>query len=260
MFGQRILVTRTRQQASDLRLRLEELGAEVLEAPTIQIIEPSPAQMQAFSQAIKQIDFYDAVVFTSANAVHAVADKLAELGRDSRSLAGVHVSCIGASTAEVLRDRLKINADFVPQRSVAEAFVDELLAAVDLSGKRVLLPRADIARPTLPVKLRDAGCAVDEVVAYETKAADALPAEVLEALRAGEVDWVTFTSSSTANNLVDMLGSEAGLLSRCKLASIGPQTSATMQACGLAIAVEALQHDVEGLVDALVEMCASQRA
>jgi uroporphyrinogen III methyltransferase/synthase len=252
LFGQRIVVTRTRQQASDLRLKLEALGADVLEAPTIRIVEPGEQDQRAFNDAIARLSGYDAAVFTSANAVNALADKLDALGLDSRALAGLHVSCIGGSTAAVLRERLAIAADFVPQRSVAEAFAEELLSAVDLKGKRVLLPRADIARPALPTKLREAGCVVDEIVVYETEIAEALPDDVLEALRAGEVDWVTFTSSSTARNLVEMLGGEAGLLSKCKLASIGPKTSATMRECDLNIATEAQRHDIDGLIEALV--------
>ena len=252
LFGQRILVTRTRQQASDLRTQLEELGAEVLEAPTIQIVEPSEKERHDFEQALGRLGDYDAVVFTSANAVNAFADGLLNANKDSRALTGLHLSCIGESTAAVLFDRLKILADFVPERSVSEAFVDELLSSSGLAGKRVLLPRADIARPILPAKLVEAGCTVDEVVVYETKIADGLPEEVLEALRGGQLDWVTFTSSSTARNLVELLGDEAGVLQSCKLASIGPKTSDTMKELDLPIAVEAAQHDLVGLVAAIV--------
>ncbi len=258
LFGQRIVVTRTRQQASDLRTRLEELGAEVLEAPAIQIVEPDTQARQAFDAAINAAGDYDAVVFTSTNAVNAVADKLDALGRDSRALAGLHVSCIGAATAQALHARLNITADLVPARSTAEAFVDEFLLATDLVGKRILLPRADIARPMLPAKLHDAGCVVDEVIAYETILTKGLPTAAIDSLRTGEVDWVTFTSSSTADNLVELLGDEAALLSDCKLASIGPQTSATMRDRGLTVAVEADQHDIVGLVKALVEQHAPQ--
>lgn len=256
LFGQRILVTRTRQQSSELRLALEELGAEVFEAPTIQIVAPSEAQSRAFDRAIKDLVDYRAVIFTSANAVYAFADKLEEYGQDSRALAGLHLSCIGSSTAEVLRQRLAVTADFVPQRSVSEVFVEELLAASDLAGERVLLPRADIARPELPEKLRQAGCTVDEVVAYETQAVESLPEDVLAALREGRIDWVTFTSSSTARNLVMLLGEEAGLLTSCRLASIGPKTSATMAEQALTVAVQARQHDLKGLVEVLIESCA----
>ena len=252
LFGQRIVVTRTRQQSSDLRARLEALGAEVLEAPTIQVVEPDDEQRQAFNDAIDRITWYfESIVFTSANAVYAFADRLEAVGGDSRRLGSCFIACIGPSTADALRQRLSLRADFVPDRANSEAFVEPFLKAFDYEFGRVLLPRADIARPMLPAKLRDAGCEVEEVVAYETKLADGLPDAVREAFRAGEVDWVTFTSSSTADNLVELLGDEAALLSDCKLASIGPQTSATMRDRGLTVAVEAGRHDIAGLVEAL---------
>lgn len=257
LFGQRILVTRTRQQASDLRLRLEDLGAEVLEAPTIQIVEPSEAESTALNDAIANISSYDAVIFTSGNAVNAFADRLAAAGLDSRALHGLHLSCIGRATADALCDRLSCSADLVPERSIAESFVRALLDDAGLVGKRILLPQADIARPLLAEGLREAGCTVDVLAAYQTKPADELPEPVLEALRAGEIDWITFTSSSTARNLAQLLGEEAGLLSNCKLASIGPKTSETIRELGLPIVVEASEHDIDGLVAALVDSMAT---
>lgn len=251
LFGQRILVTRTRQQASDLRIELEHLGAEVLEAPTIQIVDPSEEDSAALDEAVQQIASYDAVILTSANAVNALADRLAKAELDSRALAGVHLSCIGAATGEALFDRLSCRADLIPARSIAESFVRELLDAAGLAGKRVLLPQADIARPLLAKGLQDAGCTVDVITAYQTQPVDALPEDVLEALRNGEVDWITFTSSSTAQNLADLLGDEAALLNNCKLASIGPKTSATMLKRNMSIAVEAEQHDLAGLIAAI---------
>lgn len=252
LFGQRILVTRTRQQASDLRLQLEALGAEVLEAPTIQIIEPDAEDSAALNEAIRGVAAYDAVVFTSGNAVHAFADRLRQAGLDSRALSGLHLSCIGQATADVLQARLSCIADLVPRRSVADSFVRELLDGAGLAGKRFLLPQADIARPLLAEGLREAGCTVDVLIAYQTKPADALPEEVVQALRAGAIDWIPFTSSSTARNLVDLLGEEAGLLGNCQLASIGPKTSETMREHDLTIAVQAEQHDIDGLVRAIV--------
>ncbi|MFK7789254.1 MAG: uroporphyrinogen-III C-methyltransferase [Phycisphaeraceae bacterium] len=253
LFGQRILVTRTRQQASDLRLQLEDLGAEVLEAPTIQIVEPTEEDSASPDEAVQQIARYDAVILTSANAVHALADRLAKAGLDSRSLAGVHLSCIGEATGDALLERLSCKADLIPARSIAESFVRELLDDAGLAGKRVLLPQADIARPLLAKGLQEADCTVDVITAYQTKPADGLPEDVLEALRAGEVDWITFTSSSTASNLVDLMGGEGELLRKCKLASIGPKTSDTMREHHLPIAIEAKQHDIAGLVAALTD-------
>lgn len=253
LFGQRILVTRTRQQASELRTRLEALGAEVLEAPTIQIVEPSDADAQALDEAVANMQRYDAAIFTSANAVNTLADRLEKANLDSRALAGVHLSCIGQATADALLERLRCRADFVPKRSIAEAFVKELLETQDYAGKRVLLPQADIARPLLAKGLTDAGCDMDVITAYETKPADGLPEDVLDALRAGEVDWITFTSSSTAANLAELLGDEAERINVCKLASIGPKTSETMREHKMPIAVEATRHDLEGLIDAIVQ-------
>ena len=251
LFGQRILVTRTRQQASELRQHLEDLGAQVYEAPTIEIVEPG--DWSTVDHAIQRLSDYAAIVFTSANAVYALADRLDAAGLDSRALAGLHLSCIGDSTANALEDVLSIVADFIPEGFTSEEFAEELLAATRLKGKRVLLPQADIARPILGEKLRAGGCKVDELVIYENKPADALPEEVLEALRHGGIDWLTFTSSSTVRNLVDLLGDEAHLLVACKVASIGPKTSATVRDCGLPLTVEAQQHDVTGLIHALVD-------
>eukprot|EP00752_Nemacystus_decipiens_P016097 g14393.t1 len=252
LFGQRILVTRTRQQASDLRTQLQDLGAEVLEAPTIQIAEPSDEASSALNAAIAAVSDYDAVIFTSGNAVHAFADRMALAGLDSRALSGVHLSCIGQATADVLSDRLACKADLVPARSIAESFVAELLDGAGLAGKRILLPQADIARPLLAEGLREAGCTVDVLTAYQTQEIDALPESVLKALRVGEVDWVTFTSSSTARNLAELLGDEADLLSHCRLASIGPKTSETMREHGMNVSIEAQQHDIDGLIAAIL--------
>ena len=257
LFGQRILVTRTRQQASDLRMQLEELGAEVLEAPTIKIEEPATEASEALDDAIKDISSYDAVIFTSGNAVNAFADRLAKAGFDSRVLSGLNLSCIGLTTAEVLQDRLSCVADLVPERSIAESFVRALLDDAGLAGKRILLPQADIARPLLAEGLRGAGCTVDVLTAYQTKPVDGLPEAVLDALREGSVDWITFTSSSTARNLAELLGDESSLLSSCRLASIGPKTSETMRELGLPITVEASEHDIPGLVAALVDSMAT---
>ena len=252
LFGQRIVVTRTRQQSSSLKRQLEDLGAEVLEAPTIRIAEPSEDDLALFSKAVGEIEQYGWVVLTSGNAVDAFADRLAAAGRDSRSLAGVRFACIGRPTAERLRDRLAVSADFIPSRMVSDTFIAEFPAAHAIEGVRVLLPAADIAGPAIAKRLRNAGADLDEVTAYRTLAVEHLPGTVVEAFRQGEVDWVTFTSSSTATNLVTLLGEDASALSRCKRASIGPKTTQTLADAGYPPTVEADPHDVAGLVDAIV--------
>ncbi len=252
LFGRRIVVTRTRQQSSSLKDELERLGAEVLEAPTIRIAEPDEAEARRLAEAVSSIGNYDWVVLTSANAVDAFADKLAEVGRDSRALAAVRFACIGGATADRLRDRLAVDADFIPSRAVSDAFIAEFLDAHPLAGARLLLPAADIAGPAIADRLREQGADLDTVTAYRTLPVESLPDAVTQRLAAGEIDWVTFTSSSTASNLIALLGDGADALGRCKRASIGPKTSQTLAAAGLPPTVEADPHDLAGLVAAVV--------
>jgi len=252
LFGKRIVITRTRQQASALRDRLEALGAEVLEAPTIELAPPDT--WKPVDDALERLSEYEWVVLTSANGVAALAERLAALGRDARALSGVKIATIGDATARALRDRLAIEADLVPTRFVAESLASELIARQNVAGQRFLLMRADIARPALPAKLREAGASVAEVVAYETKVAAALSETVLTALREGEVDWVTFTSSSTATNMASLLGDEAiSVMQRVGIASIGPITSDAVRRQGWSIATEAGTSNIDGLVQALVQ-------
>lgn len=253
LFGKRIVVTRTRQQSSSLKDTLEQLGAEVLEAPTIRIDAPDEADAQRFAQAVAAIHTYGWVVLTSANAVDAFADRLAEAGRDSRALAGVCFACIGGATAERLRERLAVSADFVPSRAVSDSFIAEFPAAHTLTGARVLLPAADIAGPAIAQRLREAGADLDTVTAYRTLPVEALPEAVTQQLEAGEVDWVTFTSSSTVKNMLPLLSEGGAVLGRCKRASIGPKTTQALVAAGLPPTVEADPHDVAGLVAALID-------
>jgi len=251
LFGRRVAVTRTRQQASALAARLAELGAEAIEAPTI-AIEPAedPA---AIDRQIARLADYDWLVLTSANGVEALAERLASLGLDARALAGVQVAVIGDATAGALAERLGIRADLVPESFVAEALAEALLArAAEPPALRVLLLRADIARPALREKLEAAGATVEEAAVYRTVRAGGLPEALTGALEAGSLDWVTFTSSSTARNLVELLGERRDQLAACRLASIGPITSATLRSLGFEPAVEATRHDVEGLVEAIL--------
>jgi uroporphyrinogen III methyltransferase/synthase len=252
LFGQRILVTRTRQQASQLSVGLEALGAEVLEAPTIRIVPPE--SWDEVDNAVREVGQRDWLILTSGNAVEVLADRLAALGLDTRHLAGVRIASVGEATSAALGSRLGIRPDFVPQQSMGEALAKELIGAHEMKGQSVLLLRADIARPALPKMLADAGARVDEVVAYQTKLADRLLEDVLEALRQHEVDWVTFTSGSTARNLVELLGDERPLLDGIKTASIGPVTSEAMRESGLPVTIESAEANVAGLIEAIVKV------
>ncbi len=255
LFGQRIVVTRTRLQASVLREQLEALGAEVLEAPTIRIESPSPEQLQRLDTAIQALPQQaEWLVLTSGNAVEALAERLDSLGLDARHLAGVKIAVIGEATAAQLKNTLGLRADLLPERSVGEAVAEAILA--ESAGlPRCVLLRADIARPGLPKRLIEAGCEVTEVVAYETKPVEALPDAVLDAFRRGAVDWVTFTSSSTAANLVALLADDAEGLAAAGRASIGPTTSKTLASLGYPATLEAETSDVPGLVRALLDHC-----
>ncbi len=251
LFGQTVVVTRTRQQASALSERLEELGANVIEAPTIELVPP--ADWREVDEALSKLGEYDWVIFTSANGVELTRRRMTEKSLDARIFAGVKVAAIGDATAEAIRERLCLNVDLMPRRFVAEALAEELLGHNQVKGKRFLLLRADIARPVLREKLAESGAAqVRDVAVYETKPAESLPQNLLDELAAGRVTWVTFTSSSTARNFVALLGQGYHQkLQGVKLASIGPITTATLKELGLEPAVQAEQFDLDGLVAAI---------
>ncbi len=251
LFGQTFIVTRTRQQASDLSTRLMELGARVIEAPTIQTLPAdNPEEIDA---AIRSAGEYDWITFTSANGVEFVRQRLEAMDLDARIFGKARFAAIGKSTARAIREQLCLKVDLCPRKFVAEALAEEFESADEVKGKRHMMLRANIARPLLRERLIAGGVAeVRDIAVYRTAIADALPDEVISALEAGEVTWVTFTSSSTAKNLVQLLGPERKeLLTRVKRASIGPITSATLRELGLEPTVEASQYDVTGLLEAI---------
>lgn len=249
LHGQTILITRTRHQASDLRQKLADLGANVFEAPTIELEAPPPEDMARIDDAIRAIAQYQWLILTSVNGAAGLRQRLEALSLDARQLAGVKIAAIGDATAAALRE-MGLRADLVPTEFVAESLAAELIAREPMQGKRVLMLRADIARPALREKLTEAGASVDDLSIYETKPAAALPPEVIAALEAGKINWVTFTSSSTVRNFMDLLANR-DLLNEVKLASIGPITSQTMRELNLPIAAEAKTYNLDGLVDAI---------
>jgi uroporphyrinogen III methyltransferase/synthase len=243
------VVTRPRDQAAELVRALEEHGAEVVSAPAIRIVPL--ADLSPLRAALGRLADYDWLVFTSQNAVRIVCDRLAEWGLAPQDLARVPVAAIGPATAAALARRGIVPA-LVPPQFVAEAVVAALAARGELRGRRVLLPRAREARDALPAGLRAHGAAVDVIPVYETLAetgvAQGLAAEIL----AGRIDAVTFTSSSTVRRFVELVGREAATSGRFAAAVIGPVTAATARELGIAVAVEAGEYTVAGLVDALV--------
>lgn len=257
LFGRRILVTRSRTQASRLVRELGQLGAAVVSFPTIRIAPADSAQ--PLNEALCELEGFDWVLFTSANTVDSFFKALADRKQDSRSLAGCRVCAIGPGT----RDRLFLNgirADVVPERYTSKGILSTLLKQNAIKGKRFLLPRADIAPPELPDELTRAGGEVTDIVAYRTLPATPEPG-VLQAIRSGGVDIVTFTSSSTARNFASLVRAELGHLpAGVSYASIGPETTKAATAEGMEIAVEAEQHDVDGLVEAVVRLFGNEHS
>jgi uroporphyrinogen III methyltransferase/synthase len=245
--GKTVAVTRARPQASALAERLTRLGAEVVEAPAIRIVPK--LESPAVREAVRALagGAYDVVCLTSPNGADLLLEALHENGLDARALAGATLAAIGPGTANALA-RGGLQADIVPERSVAEALAAEL-TRMDLSRRRVLIARAAEARDVLPNALREAGAEVEVVPLYET-IREELGEEELAAV--GRADYVTFTSSSTVRNFLDTLGGPERLPIEARVVSIGPVTSATARELGLNVDVEAERHDVEGLVEALL--------
>lgn len=253
--GQSVLVTRARRQASRLAAQLGSLGAEVIEAPTIEILEPN--DWTGIDASLSELGSYEMICFTSVNGVEAFCRRLMVLGLDGRDLHGARIAAIGSATAEALAERL-LRADVLPEVFTSDALAEALRQWGDLAGKRVLLARADIAGPGLARNLVAAGAAVTDLTLYRTARPAALPPHAVEAIVDGKIDWVTFTSSSTADNFVDLVrplaerkGGLGGLLSNVRLASIGPVTSGTLRRHGLEPSAEADPHTIDGLVDAI---------
>jgi uroporphyrinogen-III synthase len=242
--GQRVLVPRTREQASSLSMHVRSLGGEPVEAPTIAV---EPGDRDALIAAIERLAAGDftAVCLTSPNGVDAFADALDAAGRDSRVLAAVRlVACVGPGTAARLAERLHVVTDLVPDTATTAG----LSAAFPAGSGRVLLPRADIATNELRAGLVAKGYDPVEVAAYRTVRPDGLPPSVLADLEAGRIDLIAFASSSTVRNFVALVGDRPW---SGRVVSIGPVTTATAEELGLEVAVEAAPHTLDGLVDAL---------
>ena len=194
LLGKKILVTRARSQASKLTTALEELGAECIEAPAIKIVPPVD-NYEALDKAIGQLDKYNWLIFTSINGVEHFWHRLVAGGKDARVLYKARICAIGAATAQALASH-GITADVVPERYQAEGIIEALDNEL-IAGTKILIPRAAEARALLPEALTKAGAQVDVVVAYETVMGDAEAVEIRNSLAKGEIDVVTFTSSST---------------------------------------------------------------
>jgi len=253
LFGRKIVVTRSPEQAGELIEMLEERGAEAIPASMIRIAPPEDAE--ALDRAASEAGTYDWIVFTSANGVDSFMSRLLAIG-DVRDLKGVKLCTTGPSTAARLT-RFGIRVDLTPGEHRAEAVLDALKATGDLTGTRILLPRADLARDLLADELRNAGADVHDVVAYRTIRASEIGGDhdIYRMLLDREIDAITFTSASTVRNFASTIGREqaADLLRTTVVACIGPVTAEAAQQLDIATTVMPARYTVPDLVDALVE-------
>ncbi|MBS3755515.1 MAG: uroporphyrinogen-III C-methyltransferase [Desulfobacterales bacterium] len=251
LFGKRIVVTRARKQASDLVQKLSGLGAACLEVPAIEIVPPE--DLGPLDAAVEAVSGYDWLVFTSVNGVDVFFDRLRAAGKDTRALGRIRTAAIGPATAQRMADN-GLNADIVPDSYRAESVVSAF-ENQDVAGKKILLPRAEGARPVLPVELTNMGARVDEVISYRAVQGTGGADQLVERLRAGEIDMVTFTSSSTVRNFMALLDeSGAGeMLSGVTIAAIGPITAETAAEMGVQADIVADAYTIDGLVEAIVK-------
>jgi uroporphyrinogen III methyltransferase/synthase len=249
LFGKRVLVTRTRQQASALADLLRAEGAMPVELPTLELVPVAREEdVGACIRALERRE-YAWCVLTSVNGVESLHAHMVEHGHDARLIAGCRIASLGSATTAALN-----RVGLIPDLEAAEFSSGGLVEAfkdIDLSGCRVLLPRAEGGSPALVRGLEARGAAVDELVLYESRPPREVDGEVLHLVREGRIDVATFASSSSVRNLGAILGDDAGRLSGPLVASIGPVTSQAIREQGLNVDVEAGEHTIPGLVDAL---------
>jgi uroporphyrinogen III methyltransferase/synthase len=250
LFGQRVVVTRTREQASDLARQLLELGADVLEIPTIKI-EP-PKDKDALKDALLGLHEYDWVVFTSPNGVTTFFDYFFQAFDDLRDIGGVKIAAVGPATAAKLKE-LHLKVEAMPEEYVSAKIAKALTDFESIDNLRILLMRAEIANRELPKELESLGAIVDDVASYrtvpETDDRNGAAAKLLEA----GADWITFTSSSTVENFHARfnLPDLAKRFPKMRIASIGPETTKALKTLGLDPSVEARPHNLQGLLAAI---------
>lgn len=253
LFGKRILVTRAREQSSVLAQQIATLGGEPLEFPVIRTVASN--DQQAFDQVLEQLANFDWFIFTSANGVRYFLQLLRDRQIDIRQLPPAKIAAVGSKTAQILAEH-GLLVDVIPEKHRAEALVEALRSQVK-SGEQILLPRARVARAVLIDELRSMGAKVSDVPVYETQLQAGDATRVLDLLRKGRIDVVTFTSSSTVHHLMQTLREHEPeiqpLLSATQLACIGPVTAKTLSEYGLQPDVVADPYTIEGLLAAIID-------
>jgi uroporphyrinogen III methyltransferase/synthase len=244
LFGKTILVTRPEHQADDLAKRLQDLGANVVRQPAIEIAPP--ADWSPVDGAIGQLSDFEWLVFSSSNGVEYFLNRLFALGHDTRALAGVRLGAIGPGTSAALT-HFHLKADLQPDTYRAEALAESLIP--NATGKKFLLARASRGREVLAEMLTAAGAVVEQVVVYESRDVSTANDDPRHELAAGSIDITTVTSSAIAHNLVRLFGDD---LYKTRLAAISPLTASTLSELGFPPAIVAETYTVEGLVDAML--------
>ncbi len=251
LLGKRIVVTRAREQASELVNLLYENGAECIELPTIKV-EP-PDDLSPLDKAIENLSTYDWIIFTSANGVSFFFDRLFSKGRDVRSLGSLKTAVIGPATEKKLHG-YGIKSDIVPDSYIAESIIDSFKKE-EVKGKKIMLPRASEARAILPEKLIEMGAFVDEITAYKTSAVCDESVDLIRELKNKTIDMVTFTSSSTVINFAALLpaGIIGELMKDIAVAAIGPVTADTAKKMGMEVQIIANSFTIPGLCEAILQ-------
>ena len=249
LMGKRIVVTRAREQASELVKVLSDLGAECLECPTIKVVPPD--DWKPLDMAIENLSSYDWLIFTSVNGANFFFERLFKQNRDVRALSNLRTASIGPATANKMFN-FGLKSDIVPKSYMAESVI-EAFAQEDIKGKKVLLPRAKEARPILPVELAKMGAIVDEVTAYRTKEVRDNLDTLMTGLEQGTIDLITFTSSSTVKNFHALLPPAKfnDLMKGVTIAAIGPITADTAKELGIDVHIVAESFTIPGLCDAI---------
>jgi uroporphyrinogen III methyltransferase/synthase len=251
LFGKRIVLTRAQEQAREFSRLLAAYGAEPVEVPTIQIVPP--ASWQAIDDAMTRLTTYQWLVFTSVNGVKPFMNRLHGAGKDTRALAHLRVCAIGPRTAQQL-ETYGVTPDVIPAEFQAEGVIASL-ANEDIRGTHILIPRAEVAREILPEQLRELGAMVDVIPVYRTIAPVVDLASLTQQLHDGQIAAVTFTSSSTVRNFVELFGGRDAvrpLLAQVVIACIGPITACTAKEYGLTTTVMPAENTISALAEAIM--------
>lgn len=249
MSGIKILVTRDLHQAAGIRNRLNELGAEVVCVPTIQIVDPP--EWEIFDTAATCLNEYAWLVFTSTNAVRQSMKRLKTLDVDLKAASRVKLAAVGSQTAMVL-ESFGMVVELIPDQYQAEALVEDLLE-IGVQDQRILIPRAVEGREHLVSQLEDAGAVVDIAPVYQNIIPTENKPRLEHLIKTQTIDWITFTSSSTAANFLKLLGDSVDAVSMPKIASIGAITTQTLENCGLTPHVTAQPQNVDGIIKSIVK-------